>query len=180
MNIKIDLIDGCSKNEEEMCFWKKGLAAFKKKILIKNRTEIWLCSLLVCQECNPAKYAIYRAGTFRFHFLEPWCIPWFYTWNRLTFRQIKKHTSHLLNELICTNHWLCTKDIQILLIHYIIPLSLNHSGQLNHHLGHLSPSDTEAEWRRWMVVSLRAGNEASGTACGTWSESDTIGIRCRW
>lgn len=59
MNIKIDLIDGCSKNEEEMCFWKKGLAAFKKKILIKDRTEIWLCSLLVCQECNPAKYAIY-------------------------------------------------------------------------------------------------------------------------
>lgn len=59
MNIRIDLIDGCSKTEEEMWFGeKRDLAAFKKKILIKDRTEIWLCSLFDCQDCNPAKYAI--------------------------------------------------------------------------------------------------------------------------
>lgn len=73
MNTKIDLIDGCSKNEEEMSFWKKGLAAFKKKILIKNRTTIWLCSLSVCQDCNPEKYAISEVGTFMYLFPDaPW------------------------------------------------------------------------------------------------------------
>lgn len=31
---------GAVKNEKEMCFWRTALAAHKKKILIKNGTQI--------------------------------------------------------------------------------------------------------------------------------------------
>lgn len=136
-----------------MCFFgKKDLAAFKKKILIKNRTEIWLYSLLVCQDCNLAKYAIQGARTFVYHFPD---YPWVLHLDLLNFQTIKKHTLHQLNQLISTNHWLCTKEIQILLIHYMILLSLNHMCQLNHHLGHLGPSSRRTEMDGCIIESMK-------------------------
>lgn len=54
------LNDGCRKNGEEMSSLERmGLAAFKTKILIKNKTEIWLCTVSDCQ-----KYSLYEAGAF--------------------------------------------------------------------------------------------------------------------
>lgn len=69
----------------------------------------------------------------------------------LNFQTINKTHMTPVESLISSNHGLCTKEIQIPLIHYVILLSLNRLGQLNHHLGPLSPSDTEAGWQRRML-----------------------------
>lgn len=91
-NIKIDLIDGCCKTEEEM--EKRGLAAFKTNILIKNRTEIWLCYLLVCQVCNPAKICTKESWDINVPFPRALMHQRVLHLELLNFPTIKKHTSH--------------------------------------------------------------------------------------